>query len=159
MQSLSREGSALLFSYLIYIYKQKNSFPFLSLLPFGFIDGEKRIVRMYEYIRNRGEKFFFFFLSQWKSNEIILPLTENEGFIQSCSNSSLFQYFSEIIVHVYTRSNEISLAFRFFIRSDDTRSLRSFRISFRSWYFAVNLCGWFNGKFVDLSWNYVIIIF
>lgn len=71
MQSLSREGSALL-PYTLRIYKRKNSFPFLSLLPSVSSMGRGKKNRAYEYVyrdvTNRRGKFFLY-PNQWKSNE------------------------------------------------------------------------------------------
>lgn len=136
MQSLSREGSALL-PYMLRIYKRKNSFPFLSLLPSVSSMGRGKKNRAYEYVyrdvTNRRGKFFS--LSQPMKIErkpvefffeiLCLPLTENEGrvrvrsIVRSCTNSFIIIpiFFRDHRI-VYTRLNEISLFSRStFIRS------------------------------------------
>lgn len=98
---------------------------------------------------NTRVEFFFeilCFLSLRRERDIRIRI---QSYIVCSSNSSLFQYFSEIIERVYTKSKFPSFPPGSIFIHSDTRSQRSFRILFQDLsYFTVNLCRWFNGKFM-----------
>lgn len=162
MRSLSREGSALLFSYLIYVYIYKRKIHF-RFYPFYLRSHQWEEGRgMRAYVRNRRAKFFFFFISTNENRtktsntrvefffEILCFLSLRrerdiririQSYIVCSSNSSLFQYFSEIIERVYTKLKFPSFPPGSIFIHSDTRSQRSFRILFQDLsYFTVNLC-------------------
>lgn len=133
MQSLSREGSALL-PYMLRIYKRKNSFPFLSLLPSVSSMGRGKKNRAYEYeYRDVIDEGNFFFIptneNRTKTRRVFfrnfMPSSHRERGTRSRSfNRSIVHQLIIIPIFfrdhriVYTRLNEISLFSRStFIRS------------------------------------------